>query len=104
MGQKKTTPIIPAHFLTNETKEIRLFGLSGNDVYTTEGKVSDGIKIKIIGGNDKDSITINSLAGNRTKTYVYDGSNDYVNAAGRIRHHVSNDSAIAFLSIQGLHL
>jgi hypothetical protein len=93
-GIKETNTYYSRTFLTNETKEVRLFGLSGNDVYTTEGKVSNGIKIKIIGGTDKDSMIINSLAGNRTKTSVYDGGNDYVRAAGRIKHYVSNDSAV----------
>ncbi len=66
----------------------------GNDVYTTDGKVNNGIKIKIIGGYDKDSIIINSLAGHHTKTYVYDGPDDYIQASARIKRHISSDSAI----------
>ncbi|MEO8765695.1 MAG: BamA/TamA family outer membrane protein [Ginsengibacter sp.] len=93
-GKKETEPYYSHIFLTNETKEVRLFGLSGKDVYKTEGEVSSGIKIKIIGGYDEDSIMVNSLAGGRTKTYVYDGRGDYIKTDGRIKGHLSNDSAI----------
>jgi hypothetical protein len=93
-GKKVDTPYYSRTFLKNETKEIRLFGLAGNDVYTTEGKVNSGIKIKIIGGYDKDSIIANSKAGSGTKTFVYDGPNDYIESSGRLKKHISEDSAI----------
>jgi hypothetical protein len=93
-GLKETMPYYSRTFLTNETKEIRLFGLSGNDIYKTEGKVNKGIKIKIIGGYDKDSIIANSIAGHAARTYVYDDSADYIEARGRIRYKISIDSAI----------
>ncbi|MEP6927422.1 MAG: BamA/TamA family outer membrane protein [Ginsengibacter sp.] len=81
-------------FLTNETKEIRLFGLSGKDVYTTDGKVNSGIKLRIIGGDDKDSIIVNSVAGHNTKTHIYDDANNFIQASGRIKRHISSDSDI----------
>ena len=93
-GDKEHKAFYSRTFLTNETKEIRLFGLSGNDVYTTDGKVNDGIKIRIIGGYDKDSIIVNSAAGHNAKTYVYDGPDDYIQAGAKIKRHISNDSAI----------
>ena len=81
-------------FLTDETEEIRLFGLSGKDVYTTDGKVNSGIKIKIIGGKDKDSIIVNSVAGHNTKTYIYDDPDNYIEASAKTKRHISNDSDI----------
>ena len=93
-GNKEDKAYYSRTFLTNETKEIRLFGLSGNDVYTTDGKVNNGIKIRIIGGYDKDSIIVNSVAGHNTKTYVYDGPDDYIQAGAKIKRHISSDSAI----------
>ena len=77
-GTKKNKPYFSRTFLSGETKEIRLFGLSGKDIYETEGKVDNGIRIRIIGGYDKDSIMANSIAGNTTNTYVYDGPGDYI--------------------------
>ncbi|MEO8412901.1 MAG: BamA/TamA family outer membrane protein [Ginsengibacter sp.] len=93
-GDKRSTPYFSRTFLTNETKEIRLFGLSGHDVYTTEGIADNGIKIRIIGGYDEDSIFIKSLAGHRTKTYIYDDSNNYISSIGKIKKYISNDSDI----------
>ena len=92
-GLKETVPYYSRTFLTNETKEIRLFGLSGNDVYKTEGKVNKGFKIKIVSGDNKDSIIVNSMAGHTTRTYIYDDSDDYIKTSGRIKHKVSLDSA-----------
>jgi hypothetical protein len=93
-GIKEDNAYYSRTFLTNETKEIRLYGLSGKDVYTTDGKVNGGLKIKIIGGYDKDSIIVNSVAGHNTKTYVYDGPDDYIQAGAKIKRHISSDSAI----------
>jgi hypothetical protein len=93
-GSKEDKPYYSRTFLNDQTKEIRLFGLSGNDVYTTDGKVNKGIKIRIIGGNDKDSILVNSLVRHHTKTYVYDSPGGYIQAAAKIKSHISNDTAI----------
>lgn len=93
-GIKELSPYYSRTFLTNETKEVRLFGLSGNDVYKTEGKVNNGLKIKIIGGYDKDSITANSIVGHTAKTYVYDGKDDYIESAGHLKRRISSDSDI----------
>ena len=93
-GTTKNKPYFSRTFLSNETKEIRLFGLSGNDVYKAEGKTDNGIRIRIIGGFDKDSIIANSMAGNTTNTYVYDGPGDYIQSAGKIKRFISGDSAI----------
>ncbi len=88
-GIKENVPYYSRTFLANETKEIRLFGLSGNDVYTTEGDANNKIKIRIIGGYDKDSIITNTA-----RTYVYDGQDDYVSHTEKIRRFISGDSAI----------
>ena len=93
-GDKKVKPYYSRTFLTNETKEIRLFGLSGNDVYKTEGKVNKGLKIVIIGGYDKDSIVANSIVERNARTYIYDGSDDYIQSAGPVKHKISVDSSI----------
>ncbi len=93
-GDKKVKPYYSRTFFSNETNEVRLFGLSGNDIYVTDGKVNKGIRIKIIGGYDKDSIMINSLAGKHTRTYVYDGTEDHIESIGRIKKHISSDSDI----------
>ena len=91
-GIKENKPFYSRTFLTSETKEIRLFGLSGKDVFTTKGNVSKGIKIRIIGGDKKDSITVNSAS--NKKTHIYDDADNYILTETRTRRHISGDSAI----------
>jgi hypothetical protein len=60
-------------FLPHETKEIRLYGLGGNDIFDVSGQAKDGILVRIIGGDGRDSITDQSaVAGSRKLTMVYD--------------------------------
>ncbi|WP_370090351.1 metallophosphoesterase [Ekhidna sp.] len=58
-------------FKADETKEVRLYGLDGEDVFEVKG-VDSKIKIRIIGGTDKDLI-INGNADEKLKNVkVYD--------------------------------
>ena len=58
-------------FKANETKEIRLYGLDGEDIFEVKGADSK-IKVRIIGGTDKDLI-INGNDQDRLKNVkVYD--------------------------------
>ncbi|MEO9872727.1 BamA/TamA family outer membrane protein [Ekhidna sp.] len=58
-------------FKADETKEIRLYGLDGEDVFEIKGNHSK-IKVRIIGGTDKDLI-INGNEGEKlSKLKVYD--------------------------------
>ncbi len=60
-------------FYTNETKEIRLYGLGGEDEFIVNGDVNDGIVVRIIGGGGEDDITDNSnVRGFKRYTIVYD--------------------------------
>ncbi|WP_461489592.1 BamA/TamA family outer membrane protein [Pontibacter sp. HJ8] len=60
-------------FFTDETKELRLYGMHGKDKFEVTGDVKDGIVVRIIGGNDEDVITDkSSVAGLKKHTIVYD--------------------------------
>ena len=60
-------------FKYNETKEIRLYGLGGKDLFKINGRANKGIKIRIIGGKGTDSIIDESIvSGLGKKTIVYD--------------------------------
>jgi len=66
-------------FLPTETKEIRLYGLGGNDVFHLKGTVERSIKVRIIGGNDADFVKDESAVANDNKaTLVYDNTNTKV--------------------------
>lgn len=64
-------------FYGDETEEIRLYGLAGEDQFIVNGEVKKSIKLRIIGGDDKDSIIDNSsVKGLVKKTSVYDTEKD----------------------------
>ncbi|HEX8278920.1 MAG TPA: BamA/TamA family outer membrane protein, partial [Segetibacter sp.] len=58
------------------TKEIRLYGFDGRDIFSVSGTVKSPIKIRMIGGEDKDSFYVNSELHNKSRLYVYDRSNE----------------------------
>ena len=69
----KKKPYYHRVFKNNETNEIRLYGIEGNDVYVVKGKVNNSIKIRLIGGHDKDNYTDESVVkGPSHKTKIYD--------------------------------
>ncbi|QCR23754.1 metallophosphoesterase [Pontibacter sp. SGAir0037] len=60
-------------FYTNETKEIRLYGLGGLDQYDITGDVNRGIIVRLIGGYEQDRITdISRVSGLKRHTVIYD--------------------------------
>ncbi|MGI8581805.1 MAG: hypothetical protein ACR2KX_06410 [Chitinophagaceae bacterium] len=91
-GEKKNKPYYSRVFKTDETKEIRLYGLSGNDVYNIDGHANSGIKIRIIGGDEKDSVINNS---NR-KIHIYDDANNNFKGSKTKLHHLSDSIGHTF--------
>lgn len=60
-------------FKTSETREIRLYGLDGNDEFRVSGQVDKGLLVRLIGGEEADKVTDESrVKGLARKTYVYD--------------------------------
>lgn len=72
-GDQQKQPYYHRMFQRDETKEIRLYGLDGDDCFTLDGNVDDGIKIRVIGGKGKDSISSQSRVKKPGKhTWIYD--------------------------------
>lgn len=86
-GGTKGAPFYSRSFKTGETREIRLFGLSGEDVYRINGDVSSGINIRIIGGDERDSVINNS----GIKIHVYDDEENVFQGA-HIKYHLSDST------------
>ena len=57
-------------FKHSETKEVRLYGMDGEDVFEVKG--NSKIKVKIIGGTDKDLVINGNGSEKLTKLKVYD--------------------------------
>jgi hypothetical protein len=87
---KPSKKIFERTFSEKETKEIRLFGRGGRDVFEFEGERSS-VKLRVIGGNGKDSVIQNSL----NKVHLYDDpSGVKMNKSKGIRDHTSIDPSI----------
>ncbi|WP_210515947.1 BamA/TamA family outer membrane protein [Hymenobacter terricola] len=72
-GAGRGAPLYQRTFLPAETKEIRLYGLGGADVFTLEGRSQHGPLVRIIGGAGADSVIDRSrVAAGSRKTRVYD--------------------------------
>ena len=86
-GVPNNAPFYNRVFNATETDEIRLYGLSGNDIYRVNGR--GDIKVRLIGGDKEDSMT---LAG--SKVHVYDNNDNLYNTGAKARYHLSDDSSI----------
>jgi hypothetical protein len=86
-GGKADKPYYQRRFKPAETKEIRLFGIKGEDVYVVNNEVED-ITIRIIGGPGRDSIVQT-----KKKVHIYD-NHDNVFQTGSARMHLSGDTSI----------
>ena len=65
------------------TDELRLYGIAGQDVYEVRGEAKNAIKLRIIGGTGRDSITdVSRVAGFRHRTQIYDADTGNVISAG----------------------
>ena len=80
-------------FANKHTKEIRIYGLGGNDKFVLNGNSSNGPVVRIIGGNGEDSIIDRSaVKGLAHKTKIYDSAAYTLNAGGEARTHFSTDT------------
>jgi hypothetical protein len=94
-GEKGKDPFYSRKFFTNETSEIRLYGMGDNDVFRINGSAGKGILMRIIGGKGKDSILdASSVAGSKKLTQVYDSEKTGFITSAETRLHISNDSAL----------
>ncbi|MDB5234730.1 MAG: hypothetical protein JWR44_1723 [Hymenobacter sp.] len=66
------------------TDELRLYGISGNDVYEVKGDANKAVKVRIIGGTGRDTITdVSHVGGFLHKTQIYDADTGNVINAGK---------------------
>jgi len=63
-------------FNAKVTHEIRLYGLGGEDVFDVNGDTKSPIRVRLIGGDDKDHFQISKDAQARSNTYIYDRSDE----------------------------
>lgn len=98
-GEKEGKPFYTRLFRAGETKEIRLYGLAGNDVYELTGEGEKDILIRIIGGTDADSII--DRTNGKHKTVIYDGHTNSILTHGKAKLRLSNDTTIHAFKYDG---
>jgi len=90
-GEPHKKPAYSRIFYRKETKEIRIYGIDGEDNYQVLGESGGGVKVRLIGGHDKD-LYVDSANGRIHKLIVYDNPGN--NIAKKMRRHLSKDSSI----------
>jgi hypothetical protein len=79
-GEKGDKLLYNRTFFPNETKQIRLYGLGGDDVFKIKGETGSSIKIKIAGGRGEDTYDDQSdvkAPGKKTLVYEKDKEGDF---------------------------
>ena len=87
LGQREYKPYYKRIFNPAETKEIRLYGINGEDVYKINAN-STTVTIRIIGGPAKDSVIQSG-----SKIHIYDDQNNVFQTSS-VKWHISSDSAV----------
>lgn len=78
-------------FLASETKEVRLYGLGGNDQFVVTGDHNRKIKVRIIGGEGKDEIKSEK----DKAVFVYDLRNEITfSDESHVKDRTSGDTAV----------
>ncbi|MBD0288091.1 MAG: hypothetical protein ICV79_22095, partial [Flavisolibacter sp.] len=95
-GTSKSEPFYNRTFHADETKEIRLYGLSGKDQYRIEGS-NTGIRIRMIGGTDVDSF----ITPNYRRTIIYDNPNNNITEAPNTRKEITFDTLVNAFRYRG---
>jgi hypothetical protein len=85
-GNKSDIPFYSRTFVDSQTREVRVYGINGEDVYSVNG--SGSIKVRIIGGYGKDSIIESG-----SMIHIYDDHNNVFKTTNA-KLHLSPDSAI----------
>ena len=84
-------------FYPTETKEIRIYGISGKDEYKLKGNGKTPIRVRIIGGNEYDSYSNSSEFKQQNNIILYDTKDTAANNiqfGNKISYRLKNDTAV----------
>jgi len=78
------------------TKEIRLYGLGGDDVFEVKGVSRSPIRVRLIGGEGKDKFAVDPDLKAKGKTFIYDrlDEGNEVPDAGLAKLKLANDTMV----------
>jgi hypothetical protein len=92
-GKTKEKPHFKRIFNSNETKEVRFYGIDGKDHYVFSGDGSNPTVVRLIGGPGKDEYEATAASG-RSNIHIYDNDDNEVKQSGNARMHISNDTSV----------
>lgn len=90
-GLAKKPPFYTRKFISHETDEIRIYGISGNDQYKIETDPGNGTKVRIVGGPMKDKYL---LFGHKSHVDIYDNNDNDYSTLMNAKKHLSEDTSI----------
>jgi len=78
------------------TNEIRIYGMGGNDIFAVHGTNNSPIKVRMIGGSDEDTYTVDSTISGKGGRYIYDRSDQKNNLPPSSQAHLrtSTDTGV----------
>lgn len=78
------------------TKEIRLYGMGGDDVFELKGEKRSAIRVRMIGGEGKDSFTVDPALKIKGKTFIYDRQDEgnVLPASSSAKLRLANDTTV----------
>lgn len=82
-------PILVKTYYPKETKEIWVYGLNDEDTFIVEGSKNTPIKLRLIGGKNKDTFQIEQAKNVVIYDYA-DKKNELVEEGVRAKHHFTN--------------
>ena len=71
---KKGRLVFSRIFNPEVTREVRLYGMAGEDVFNVEGNTPSAIKLRLIGGSDADKFEVSPETS--TKPFIYDRADE----------------------------
>lgn len=89
--------IFKRSFNKDQTKEIRIYGLSGQDIYTLKGTTKSEIIIRLIGGNGYDTYVHTSEFQKQPNVFIYDhkdADKNNITLGNSVKYKLSRDSSI----------
>lgn len=92
--EKEGTPFYSRRFIEDETDEVRVYGIGGNDLYNVKGRLNKKIDLRIIGGPERDSVINETTRNADRKLHIYDNADNYFTKTGTTKLHLSEDSAV----------
>ena len=84
-------------FKPEDTKEVRIYGLAGEDEYRFQGAFKSPIKVRIVGGKDYDQYTAAPDFANAENLYFYDTKekiNNQFDGLNAAHYRLKNDSSV----------